>query len=148
MKANELMLGDLIKTNSHSWNDETLENKYCRVEMVGHNFLRCSLIDNQEKQPYGEGNSFSPIPLTPEILERNGFKYDGMTYWKLKGKDGLFIKVCPVQPNNDDWWHPSITGFEVNNRISDILMEGVEQVYVHQLQHAMRLCGIEKEIIL
>ena len=93
-------------------------------------------------------SDLNPIPLTPEILEINGFKYDGMADWKLEGKDGLFIKVCPVQPNNDDWWHPSSTGFEVNNSISDILLEGVEQVYVHQFQHALTMANVEMNLII
>lgn len=130
MKANELMIGDLIKTNSHSWNDETLENKYCKVEMVGQNYLRCSLIDNPERQPYGEGTSFEPISLTPEILEKNGFsdKYaeDDLSYATDYCGDVIGVHIFGKGGIMDEMYFN----------------------YVHELQHALRLCNIKKEIVL
>ncbi len=59
-----------------------------------------------------------------------------------EGKKHFWIKVVPPQPDNDDWWSPDQTGFEVNNDICDMLLEGIGNVYVHQLQHVLRLAGI------
>lgn len=135
MKANELMIGDFV-CNANRFAKVHDIDKVIGVEFIDGGYD----VFNPEE--------ITPIPLTPEILEKNGFKFDGMADWKLEGKDGLFIKVCPVQPNNDDWWHPSSTGFEVNNSISDILLEGVGQVYVHQFQHALTMANIEINLIL
>ena len=77
---------------------------------------------------------FEPIPLTPEILERNGFTRYGQVYanlqqWVLKIGDKRKSIVQDVRTgewnSNDVWFR-----------------------YVHELQHALKLCGIEKEIIL
>lgn len=151
VRATDLMVGDKVywATNVVMFVLDVRRSDKTVVGMVNEKELDPELL---EYAPEGivsvDPSDLNPIPLTPEILERNGFKYDGMADWKLEGKDGLFIKVCPVQPNNDDWWHPSSTGFEVNNSISDILLEGVEQVYVHQFQHALTMANVEMNLII
>lgn len=73
-----------------------------------------------------------PIPLTPEILENNGFEYINDEYgcW-LMSKIELRERV----PHN--------CLFEVEIRISE---KTIFLHYVHELQHILRLCMIEKEI--
>lgn len=60
MKQTELMLGDWVY-NTHSRQNE-------RVEEIGSGLVMLAYNDLYE---YDE---IEPIPLTPEILERNGFK--------------------------------------------------------------------------
>lgn len=84
------------------------------------------------------------IEIVPEILEKNGFKkcvgnewsvfkYEDDDYTKkalylvLWSADELYLEIAPYTSKTGEF-----------NRF------GVE--YVHQLQHALRLCGIEKEI--
>ena len=88
-----------------------------------------------------------PIPLTPEILEKNGFKHyhpenKKAEYWQLftNGGDinvkktyGFYRFRIYGKPIKPDAALPSFSGHLYN---------------VHQLQHAIRLCGIEKEIVL
>ena len=59
-----------------------------------------------------------PVPLTDEILKKNGFE----------------VKVGPSGK-----YQLTIEG--VNCRVDFNIIE-----YVHELQHALRLCGIDKEI--
>jgi len=99
--------------------------------MIGQNYLRCSLIDNPKRQPYGEENSFNPIPLTPEVLEKNGFEFLIDT-WYLQTEERKPIHIRFM----DEFIAISIN--------CNIIPMGLK--YVHQLQHALRLCGIEKEI--
>lgn len=77
-----------------------------------------------------------PIPLTPEILEKNFEKkalwgiYDDYYDFTIREWDGMFI---------------------VNYHYCEIPMPDTQIVgisWVHELQHALRLCGIEKEIII
>ena len=80
------------------------------------------------------GDEFlAPIPLTPEILEKNGFVYDL--------EDKLFEDI-----------YPRISMLYAQYRLVENYGinygEMSEIKYVHQLQHALRLCGIDKEIIL
>ena len=74
----------------------------------------------------------NPVPLTPEILEKNGFKF--MTnLWYLKIKEGKPIQIA----------------FKNNNVITlsiNATPIPIDLKFVHQLQHALRLYGIEKEI--
>ena len=84
------------------------------------------------------------LPLTKEILEKNGFvlKPDGWLWCKEEGiedKNYIFIqfrKGCE-----------EVRLVELNF-VNKVLAKYEQMHYVHQLQHALRLCGIEKEIIL
>ena len=83
---------------------------------------------------------FDYIPLTPEILEKNGFRHgDGFEkrwyYVKVEDK-----KVTLYQSNTfymlkiDEGIWPKLNNIYIR--------------FVHELQHALRLCGIDKEITL
>ena len=67
------------------------------------------------------------IELTPEILEKNGFS-------KNYHEDDL----CYAQSCGD------VIGIHIYG--TNGLMEEMYFKYVHELQHALKLCGIKKEI--
>lgn len=75
-----------------------------------------------------------PIPLTIEILEKNGFEYicDEYGCWLL-GK----IELREREPYN------GLFEVEIN-----IAKETTYIHYVHELQHLLKLCGIQKKIVL
>lgn len=136
MKANELMIGDWVKISS----------QFAQIYDVGHNTIGVQFSDGYD---VFEPKSIEPIPITEDMLLRSGFEHDGTCEYILEqktsereGKKHFWIKVVPPQPDNDDWWSPDQTGFEVNNDICDMLLEGIENVYVHQLQHVLQLAGI------
>ena len=130
MKANELMVGD--------WVRPTRLNKPARIEEVSRLLNRVIVItaDGYESAHILECN---PIPLTPEILEKNGFD---------------FIKNDNTKSVWNGWW--IYEGLELATACLDkegnwpcfinIYDSNIECEYVYQLQHALRLCGIEKEI--
>lgn len=76
-----------------------------------------------------------PIPLLPKILEENGFvkngKYDewNIGTWDTPDLIGVSLE------------RPSII---VKHLGTSIFLDQAK--YVHQLQHALRLAGVEKEI--
>lgn len=105
-----------------------------------------------------------PIPITPEILKKNGFEE----------RDDLMTRDAEFQPyvidkigteenyeiivewrdsfdngaadgfNRESWcesWN-----FCCRSSISDFVSNNRKKIYVHELQHALRLCGITKEI--
>lgn len=84
----------------------------------------------------------SPIPLTPEILEKNGFE-------PIENKvvDEAYIF------DRNEFEEPDIIirRFDFNDSfVLCTVMDNtaiISIAYVHQLQHALRLCGIEKEIV-
>lgn len=72
-----------------------------------------------------------PIPITAEILEKNGIHrtYEDDRYAIFRG-DGLWA----VKYSDGDW------------ELSMPPVCRVDIKYVHQLQHALRLAGVDKEI--
>lgn len=76
-----------------------------------------------------EDYNIFPIPITPEILKKNGFRLDTYSEEFMSGK----------------WW--TRNDFVIHESMNDSVgRNNFSYKYVHQLQHALRLCGIEKEI--
>lgn len=133
MKASELMVGDLIYEGGY------IQHK---VEC-----LCPEEIDGMMEECY------SPIPLTPEILEENGFEYSS------KESNSLSRSFIYAETHNHIWVEVSLYTLPINGCNCLVRIEtdsqtcgGINKVHncdiqsVHQLQHALRLCGIEKEI--
>lgn len=138
MKANELMLGDWV------YGLYPNGSRYA-------NPFRISAVDIYplNKSPrivtaggYGfQEEHLAPIPITGEILEKNGFK-------KVRDKLGrVFYSIA------DDYFDLTID--EITDSIWCIEYDCLEAQFptcrnlvghVHELQHALRLYGIEKEI--
>ena len=135
MKARDLMIGCLVKTNSNSWYDESLRDKVCKVEHIGQNYLSCSLVEDPERKPYGEDKSFEPIPITAEILKKNGVE-----------QDVVYLFECSNEHFYIGYWETEHVLEVQNHRSKEEITINCD--YVHQLQQALRLCGIEKEIII
>lgn len=75
--------------------------------------------------------SFEPIPLTAKILEKNGFIYNYLPFVLGWEQFGLTIRIGG-------------NGFRIDCGINvSMIIDSV-----HELQHALRLCGIDKEIVI
>ena len=105
-----------------------------------------------------ERNKIEPIPLTPEILEKNGFYYGytsseedlaSNTIAQLSEEDKGWVwdkgngEIKVIFPNESDSGMITINDQGFDRRIVFIFSENI---YVHELQHVLRLCGIKKEI--
>lgn len=115
--------------------------------------VRVEEIYNDAQLLISDGDSISepvhlthlhPIPLTPEILEKNGFcpppKHCG--YYRLTvGNEEVF--VC-IDNGFSEFSHYS-KGFVSDEEYINKL-EISHSMFVHELQHALRLAGIDKEI--
>lgn len=137
MDATKLMLGDFIKTTDNDGWDEKFRNKTCMV--IGlrdeDGAIKCDLTDDFNCYVWSEfEDDFEPIPLTPEILEKNGAHKN-----KLMGEQRHF-----------EYWIDGFTMLAIYDAdFSFQINGGARKIkYVHELQHALRLCGIEKEIVL
>lgn len=135
MNEKELMVGDWFRFRY------TIDGK----EIV--KTFRISQIENGLGKYYVWGDGFGrmcvperlePIPLTAEILEKNGFKYNPDAY------------AFPVPAKCYDF--PLGQGFFIEQfadgsyRITDHCFVCFR--YVHEFQHVLRLCGIDKEIVI
>lgn len=96
-----------------------------------------------------ETDNPQPVPLTKEILEKNGFKemsnyYD--YYYFNRAADG-YIKI-KLRDLSDGEWEISIEDYNKFNDSSISINIEKSFLKVHELQQALRLCKIGKEIIL
>ena len=89
-------------------------------------------------------NEIKPIPLTPEILEKNEFT-------KSTPPPGIHAK-CYELDNKKDRYNLTIADYNKYKRLllnvdsEDSECFNIKCDYVHELQHALRLCKIEKDI--
>ena len=86
--------------------------------------------------------SAHPIPITAEILESNGFE---------RGRRGDFYHHLRLDKNRTLYIHASTNGWrvEITYDTAGILRTThlmPDMNSVHELQHALRLAGIDKEI--
>ena len=130
MKATEFMIGN--------WVYYPLLDKNVKVHSVGN--------DGHFGYEYNEEVYFDyisrikPIPLTAEILEKNFPKSCDKDYWV----DGDFPIIGYSIPCITDGHRPYV---EVSIYDPARVMEFEMYFhYVHELQHALRLCGFDKEI--
>jgi hypothetical protein len=89
-----------------------------------------------------------PIPIAAEILEKNEFVANKHVYpypyYEYENKeDKLKVGFAFPQGNKTSYKEPWVYIDSEN-----VFVEHLPCVFVHQLQHAMRLCGIEKEIMI
>lgn len=120
MKETELMIGD--------WVTSIYDKRALQINVID-SFKKCVCLDHRD---WVSVDNLQPIPLTGEILEKNGFEWRAYGV-VLAGEDmalvqcGDYWKIKPNQYSNDTFCYIW---------------------YVHELQHALRLCGIDKEIVL
>ena len=123
MKAEELMIGDLVMTPLGDISRVT--------QIVKDGYGIHVAVLNDKYNYYMEG--LQGIPLTAEILEANGFtRSKAFVEWKYEDDDIYML------------WKPFPW---IKIQLEDhTVMFPCE--FVHELQHALRLCGIDKEIVL
>ena len=124
MTANELMIGDWVNYNSLNQRIEEITDVDNQVYVSGD-----GVVDIPE---------LNPIPLTREILEKNGFEGDREVQQFHFEENGEKYHFSLRQMYDKDDIPRGYSFFAFN--VLTILD------YVHQLQHALRLCEINKEI--
>lgn len=112
MKTNELMIGDWVQVPSELNRIKQIKSTFDLDEVV----------------------LYQPVPITEEILEKNGFKkkMDG-TFNFVYNEKGAYIEIeyNPISGHICANWHWFIAN----------------QIYsVHKLQHALKMAQVDKEI--
>lgn len=135
MKANELMIGDWV--NLRVEEDNFSDNISVTSTDLGNHYIL---------------KHIEPIPLTPAILEKNGFHewIGDDCEWRYERKywcTGIYIVVSKNEPCEEAGIRISID-FGENKWGAWHALNLYNKNYVHELQHALRLCGIYEEIIL
>lgn len=140
MKANELMIGDLVRVNR----DGLCIRKNTIVEIRGvdgdnkfEGLVGCASCMPTDKWQLFGGiwcDYLEPIPLTPEIMEKNGWEHK---WWWVHPS----TCICFQEKITGDFRAMPNTECDKRDCFATIK-------YVHELQHLYKLCGIDKEIVL
>ena len=147
MKANEIMMGDWLRLQYTDRLTKELVIKDFQAYQI-RSLGPALFVWSFDAGCMDEVSNIVPIPITPEFLERNGFQHfhpenRKAEYWQTYIPGGGDINV-------------KITYGHFRFRITGkALWEGAycptyngHLLYVHELQHAIRQCNLEKEIIL
>lgn len=151
MTTKELMVGDYI-TFSDVQNDSNCPK--LKVVIIDKEDVYVS-IDGDPAVDVLDPKELAGIPLTPEILEKNGFRRAKEQETSLSSvyMSPYPVRVCEAAKVKVVFYDLPICGVKVLVQIEADTKSGggvnslhsCDIEYVHQLQHAIRLCGIEKE---
>lgn len=139
MISQELMLGDWVMLNPDLKGYYSFAGKPCMV-------IGLHDDDGAIKIEYDNGKYFwtdaeddvLPIPLTQEILEKNGFTKNVLSEKKYYlAVEGFEIHVYFAHVN---------TQLIIEKRNGREIINILNIKYLHILQHALKLCGIDKTI--
>lgn len=126
MDAKEMMIGDWVLVNSTPMQIQAIND--IDGEIMADDELYCLIEDRVHSE-----DKIEPIPLTAEILEKNGWKWNTF-YTMIELVVGTihigwgFYKDCISVSDHSDEGHCQISSLRCE--------------YVHELQRALRCCGL------
>lgn len=159
MKAEELMIGDWVLAEGKSVQVTNISVLGGDVIRVINPFMSYDIAYASNIIALSNGakdiNKIEPIPITEEILKKNGFKNDVIAQKAIIAEGASNFSVILISEdnriilNNIDEYINSFNKWHVHIDTEDVrTMCTSEITYVHELQHLLKLCKIEKEIVL
>ena len=121
MKATELMIGDKVMVKVLSQIPDTY------------------VLHTWTANDYSRDIQVKPIPLTPEILEKNGWERDIDKEWKYNNSH--------ILPHYCYQWEKRNVKIEMYSGLEGVtisLIIGLRFYAVHELQHVLRLYGLDE----
>lgn len=129
MKANELMIGDWVQYPA------TMGNLVpCKVVGIS---TEITVEFTTGARKYEALKAVEPIPLTAKILISNGFELQNNNHFYFDDE----YTESDIHELTDSIWFVECVDLEFS-----MPSQGMIVCNVHELQHALKLCGIEKEI--
>lgn len=137
------MIGDWVQGNPCGQHCDKNNNTYYKIATldIGNHCWGYSVCSALVELKY---DNIFPISITPEILEKNGFT-------KSTPPPGIHAR-CYELDNKKDRYNLTIADYNKYKRLlldvdsEDSECFNIKCDYVHELQHALRLCRINKEI--
>ena len=127
MKANELMIGDWVYNNPSYFNDDYNGVTEFPDELQPYKIERGEDLE--------ETGCYSPIPLTAEILEKNGWKWN---------RYNTFLELVAGTIHLSWGFYPNCISASDWAENGDCQITSLRCMFVHKLQHALRMCGLNE----
>ena len=125
------------------WVFSCIASKYVQVIELFENYAKCTkhrCIASRDNEVIGDYKSLSPIELTSEILEKNGFSRENSC-------TGSMFAYSEYRDNKGDFDLYICNGVRKGSTCGEINEFQFTAIrYVHELQHALKLCKIDKQI--
>lgn len=151
IKPEDLKIGDLVRVGSNKC--MIPEGTVCRVIQIYpertykdyKGIVNLSNTDGSNGGPWGAWcNNIEGIPLTSEILAKNGFKAidPGCYYTKSMGDSSRFLKrYVSVERKCNDW----AVFLKYESAPDSILIRHIK--HVHELQHILWVLALDAQMI-
>lgn len=139
MDTKQLMIGDIVEYRNV--NEQTQLCKVRSVSNLDGGTIYCEFEDGIYDV---HQSTIHPIPLTEEILKKNGFEACDKAIWHIE----YGIRCSYSKMFGDDIVMHSIDVEEIEEGgyfcfgIDRCLWQGVTINYIHEVQHALRLTGL------
>ena len=146
LKISDLSVGDWVMVE---WSDgERWRGRLTRLSVTGGVEVCCA----NGKQVRCSSDFIRSIPITAEILEKNEFRrcsveFSIYEYTTLLGKILRATQVYLTTPQSINVFLHDTTierGYYHREKTSVHILR--DELYVHDIQHALRLAGVDKEI--
>ena len=135
LKISDLSVGDWVRYCGRNYHITSIDGEAHSVN--------AHADDDFQPCIFKHVDHIEPIPITAEILEKNGWSTDGMyAFFRIDEHRHLEYyyhehRLRKYYCGVDEWQNHA----KVNN-----ITFAVHCYSVHQLQHALRLAGVDKEI--
>lgn len=128
LKIRDLSIGDWVKAGGEP-------AKVLQLGIVGRNKAK-----GLSGQMYGflTSSEIEPIPITPKILEKNGFEKNSECCWRNSAIQ------CSCLRYGSKYWDMRINGRNRAYRPTRITIDNI--LHIHELQNALRLAGLDEDI--
>ena len=141
MKPTDIQLGDWFRIRYQNAENQTVTTNFQVSQAIKFKVTGSTYVWSDENGNMGDIEKIEPIPLTDVILKKNGFDCSDpevKQYHFVEDGRGYHFSLRQMynrKKENDGY---SFYAFNVLSLV----------IYVHELQHAFRVCGIEKEIVI
>ena len=136
LKISDLSVGDWVRCGD--------ENKQIKcIDLQNNNYFVHFSDPDTNDNDYAHIFDIEPIPITAEILDKNGWSNDGM-YATLRIDEHRHLEYYYHEHRLRKYYY-GIDEWQNHAKVTDITF-AVHCYSVHQLQHALRLAGVDEEI--
>lgn len=146
IKAEDIRIGDLVRVCSNGWFPE---GSVCIVTQINSErsykeskgCVTLSYVDGTDDGPWGVWCShIEGIPLTPAILEKNGFDSENPQKSYIKYLGGLSKYLCRyfyIERKSYEW----VVFIKIKGASDSVKIRNIQ--YIHELQHILWAMGID-----